>query len=98
SPLRGVAIDRYLIVDELGAGGMGVVYKAYDPDLGRLVALKLVRAGASSRASVRLQREARAIARLADPNVVTIYDVGQRADEVYIVMELIEGMRLRDWL
>jgi eukaryotic-like serine/threonine-protein kinase len=94
----GHTIDRYLVVDEIGAGGMGVVYKAYDPDLGRLVALKLVRAGAASRASARLQREARAIARLAHPNVVTIYDVGQHGDEVYIVMELIEGLRLREWL
>jgi tetratricopeptide (TPR) repeat protein/predicted Ser/Thr protein kinase len=94
----GHAIARYLVVDEVGAGGMGVVYKAYDPDLGRLVALKLVRAGASSRAAARLQREARAIARLADPNVVTIYDVGEHGDEVYIVMELIDGVPLREWL
>jgi tetratricopeptide (TPR) repeat protein/predicted Ser/Thr protein kinase len=94
----GHPIARYLVVDEVGAGGMGVVYKAYDPDLGRLVALKLVRAGASSRAAARLQREARAIARLADPNVVTIYDVGEHGDEVYIVMELIDGVPLREWL
>jgi tetratricopeptide (TPR) repeat protein/predicted Ser/Thr protein kinase len=91
----GHPIARYLVVDEVGAGGMGVVYKAY---LGRLVALKLVRAGASSRAAARLQREARAIARLADPNVVTIYDVGEHGDEVYIVMELIDGVPLREWL
>src|SRR5262245_55209628 len=77
---------------------MGVVYKAYDPDLGRLVALKLVRAGASRRAATRLEREARAIARLAHPNVVTVYDVGEHGDQIYIVMELIEGLCLREWL
>jgi serine/threonine protein kinase len=99
SPLRGAPVDRYLIVDELGAGGMGVVYRAYDPDLGRLIALKLVRAGASSRATVRLVREARAIARLAHPNVVNVHDVGELdAGQVFIAMELVEGQRLRDWL
>jgi serine/threonine protein kinase len=104
SPLRGRAVDRYLIVDELGAGGMGIVYKAYDPDLGRLVALKLVRAGASSRAHVRLLREARAIARLSHPNVVAVHDVGElgpdsgHEGEIFIAMEFVEGLRLRDWL
>jgi len=96
--LVGASVDRYLVVDEIGAGGMGVVYKAYDPDLGRLVALKLVRAGASTRAATRLEREARAIARLAHPNVVTVYDVGEHGDQIYIVMELIEGLCLREWL
>ncbi|HTJ44831.1 MAG TPA: serine/threonine-protein kinase, partial [Kofleriaceae bacterium] len=101
SPLRGHAVDRYLIVDELGAGGMGVVYKAYDPDLGRLVALKLVRAGAKARAHVRLLREARAIARLSHPNVVAVHDVGELpgdSKEIFIAMEFVEGQRLRDWL
>jgi serine/threonine protein kinase len=101
SPQLGRAIDRYLIVDELGAGGMGVVYKAYDPDLGRLVALKLVRAGAKARAHVRLVREARAIARLSHPNVVAVHDVGELpgdAGEIFIAMEFVEGLRLRDWL
>jgi serine/threonine protein kinase len=101
SPLRGRAVDRYLIVDELGAGGMGVVYKAYDPDLGRLVALKLVRAGAKARAHVRLVREARAIARLSHPNVVAVHDVGELPGdgrEIFIAMEYVEGVRLRDWL
>jgi serine/threonine protein kinase len=101
SPQMGRAIDRYLVVDELGAGGMGVVYKAYDPDLGRLVALKLVRAGAKARAHVRLLREARAIARLSHPNVVAVHDVGElpgEGREIFIAMEFVEGLRLRDWL
>jgi tetratricopeptide (TPR) repeat protein/predicted Ser/Thr protein kinase len=97
-PLRGRVVDRYMIVDELGAGGMGVVYKAYDPDLGRLIALKLVRPSAASRATIRLVREARAIARLAHPNVVAVHDVGELDAEIFIAMEYVEGERLRDWL
>ena len=98
----GAHVGRYRIRDELGAGGMGVVYRAYDPDLGREVALKLVhvhRSGqAAERAQTRLLREAQALARLAHPNVVKIYDVGTHEDAVYLAMELVEGFDLRHWL
>jgi tetratricopeptide (TPR) repeat protein/predicted Ser/Thr protein kinase len=95
----GRAIDRYVVVDELGKGGMGVVYKAYDPDLRRLVAVKLLRAGvAGGRHALRLEREARAIARLAHPNVVAIHDVGMFGSELFVAMEYVEGDSLRRWL
>ncbi len=95
----GRQIDRYVVVDQIGQGGMGVVYKAYDPDLRRLVALKLLRAGAAGgRHALRLEREARAIARLAHPNVVAIHDVGRVGAELFIAMEFVEGQSLRRWL
>jgi tetratricopeptide (TPR) repeat protein len=99
SALTGRAIDRYIVVDQIGLGGMGVVYKAYDPDLHRLIALKLLRAGvAGGRHALRLEREARAIARLAHPNVVGVYDVGTVGEELFIAMEFVEGQSLRRWL
>ena len=75
---RGVTIGRYVILGELGAGGMGVVYAAYDPELDRKIAIKLVQphADATGTARTRLYREAQALAKLAHPNVVTVYDVG----------------------
>jgi len=91
-------ISRYLVLDELGAGAMGVVYKAHDPDLGRLVALKLVHVGSAAARTTRLLREAQAIARVAHPNIVAIFDVGIVDDQVFIAMEYIEGPRLRDWM
>jgi len=99
-PLREIA--RYVVIEELGAGAMGVVYRAHDPDLGRQVAIKLVHAGSSAARSTRLLREAQAIARVAHPNIVAIHDVGIHRDpggeQVFICMELIEGPRLRDWM
>jgi tetratricopeptide (TPR) repeat protein/predicted Ser/Thr protein kinase len=97
-PPAGRRIDRYVIVDQLGRGGMGVVYKAYDPDLGRTVALKLLRGDAGGRHALRLEREARAIARLAHPNVVAIHDVGRAGADLFIAMECVEGESLRRWL
>lgn len=96
APLR--EISRYVVLEELGAGAMGVVYKAHDPDLGRMVAIKLVHAGSTPARSTRLLREAQAIARVAHPNIVAIYDVGLVDDQVFIAMEYIEGQRLRDWM
>ncbi len=100
---RGTTISRYLIVSLLGRGGMGVVYRAYDPDLNRQVALKLVGLGelssdARDRARQRLMREAQALAKLSHPSVVAVYDVGTIGDDVFIAMELIEGSTLRAWL
>jgi len=96
------AVGRYVILDCIGAGAMGIVYTARDPDLGRKVALKLLRPdptiAASRDAHTRMLREAQAMAQLSHPNVITIYDVGTRGDEVFLAMELVEGGTLTDWM
>ncbi|HEY5945304.1 MAG TPA: serine/threonine-protein kinase, partial [Kofleriaceae bacterium] len=90
---------RYVILSELGRGGMSVVYVAYDPDLDRRVALKVVRGERLSKAHrARLHREAQALARLSHPSVVTVFDVGDLVDDTFVAMELIDGMTLRDWI
>jgi eukaryotic-like serine/threonine-protein kinase len=98
----GALYGRYMILERVGAGGMGVVYKAFDPHLDRKVALKLVRVGkAGSDASEgreRLLREAQAIAKLSHPNVVAVFDVGSLAGEVYVAMEYVDGESLAAWL
>jgi hypothetical protein len=91
--------DRYRIDRRLGAGGMGVVHAATDIQLGRTVAVKLVRPRVDSPgAQERLVREARAMARLRHPNVATVHDIGTVGDRLFIVMELIDGGTLADWL
>ena len=95
--MRGTTIGRYLVLEVLGAGAMGVVYAAFDPELDRKVALKLLRARASA-SSERLVREARATARLAHPNVVVVHDVGEHAGAVFMAMEFVEGGTLGEWL
>src|SRR5262245_38853464 len=98
----GDRVGRYLVLSSLGAGGMGVVFAAYDPQLDRKIALKLLRsglAGSSKDARTRLQREAQAIAQLSHPNVVSVYDVGTTTDgDLYIAMEFVEGDTLTTWL
>ena len=97
---RGSACGRYWVLDVRGAGGMGVVYTAYDPELDRKVALKLVRPQSSRRGvdlRARLVREARALARISHPNVVPVYDVGEQGGEVFIAMELVAGPTLARW-
>ncbi|MEM7155254.1 MAG: serine/threonine-protein kinase [Myxococcota bacterium] len=97
----GAHVGRYVTVDRIGAGGMGVVYRAYDPELNRRVALKLLRDGKDEPGGVhrsRLLREAQALARLSHPNVVGVYDVGLFGDAVYLAMEFVEGQTLRAWL
>lgn len=96
----GTTIGRYILVEELGTGGMGVVYKAYDPELDRLVAVKLLNTpdNKDNPTSVWLKREAQALARLSHPNVVSVYDVDAQGDQLFVAMELIEGKTLRDWL
>jgi serine/threonine-protein kinase len=92
----GDAFERYTIEAILGQGGMGCVYRAHDPRLGRRVALKVISDGATHvDASARLVREARAAAALDHPNAVAIFDVGELAGAPYIVMELVEGRTLR---
>src|SRR4051812_8285324 len=95
----GATIGRYVVLDELGAGGMGVVYKAYDPELERPIALKLLHEeGRSGAFRERLLREAQALARLSHPHVVAIHDVGTFGESVFIAMEFVEGKTLRQWL
>ena len=95
---RGAAVDRYVIVDQLGAGGMGVVYVAYDPELDRRVAIKILHDDLVRDGRTRLIREAQAIARIAHPNVVSVYDVGETAGSVFVAMEMIDGQTLGGWL
>ena len=98
---EGESIGRYVVLRELGAGGMGVVYAAYDPELDRKVALKLLLpSGGGSHSSdgrARLVREAQALAKLEHPNVVSIHDVGTHGDQIFIAMEFVEGVTLTDW-
>ncbi|MBS1118405.1 MAG: hypothetical protein H6Q90_633 [Deltaproteobacteria bacterium] len=92
----GHPLGRYVLLARLGAGGMGVVYAAYDPELDRKIALKILRR--ADAAGTRLRDEARAIARLAHPNVVAVHDVGEADGEVFVAMEHVDGSTLRDWL
>ena len=99
----GDLVSRYVIVSRLGAGAMGVVYAAYDPELDRKVALKLVRpsaaiGGGMSEGPARLLREAQALAKLNHPAVVSIHDVGTFGEQVWISMEFVEGKTLTDWI
>jgi serine/threonine protein kinase len=105
----GTLVSRYVVTDVLGVGGAGVVYRAHDPQLRRNIALKLLRpehsgahdtGGARRGAALeaRLLREARAMARLSHPNVVTVFDVGLFDGQIFLVMELVEGETLDGWL
>lgn len=96
---RGAVVGRYVILHPAGIGGMGVVYSAYDPDLDRKIAIKLVhpkRGGLPAR--TRLLREAQAMARLSHPNVIAVHDVGTFGDEVFLALEYVEGETLSRWL
>jgi tetratricopeptide (TPR) repeat protein/predicted Ser/Thr protein kinase len=95
---RGATVGRYMILSLLGRGGMGEVYTAYDPELDRRVAIKLLHAARRSEgARIRLVREARALGKLSSPNVVQIYDVGEHEGDVFLAMELVQGQSLEDW-
>ncbi len=99
--IRGAQVGRYLILDSLGVGGMGEVFSAYDPQLDRRIALKLVKFGPNEdadNAKDRLLREAQALAKLSHPNVVAVYDAGTHGSKVFIAMEYVEGRTMRDWL
>ncbi len=100
-PRAGDTVGRYVIERVLGAGGMGVVFAAHDPDLDRRVALKLLHAnvaGAGPEARTRLLREARAMAKVNHANVITVYEVGTANGVDFVAMELVEGTNLADWL
>ncbi|MCH9687585.1 MAG: serine/threonine protein kinase, partial [Deltaproteobacteria bacterium] len=87
-----------MIVDELGVGGMGVVYAAYDPELDRRLAIKVLLPSLLGEGRPRLVREAQAIARITHPNVVTVHDVGEVDGSVFVAMELVEGTTLGKWV
>jgi eukaryotic-like serine/threonine-protein kinase len=94
----GHKVGRYVLLDRLGAGAMGVVHAAYDPELDRKVALKLLlpsRQDAKGRQQ--LIREAKALARLSHPNVVAVHDAGTHGDRVFVTMAYVEGVSLRTW-
>src|SRR5262245_36621322 len=94
----GTRIDRYAIEARIGSGGMGDVHRGRDVDLGRPVAIKLVRRDLAQRTPDALLREAQAMARLSHPNVVVVYQVGTFAEQVYLAMEYVDGETLRAWL
>ncbi|HSN25551.1 MAG TPA: serine/threonine-protein kinase [Kofleriaceae bacterium] len=95
----GRTLGRYVVLEVLGRGGMGVVYAAYDPVLDRKIALKLLSDpdddGSSGRA--RMRREAQALAKLSHPNVCVVHDVDDHEKGIYIAMELVQGTTLRVW-
>lgn len=98
----GTRLGRYTIVERLGGGGMGLVYAAYDRELERKLAIKVVRPdtsdGSVNNRGARLLREAQAMARLSHPNVVQVYEVGTFGEQVFIAMEHVEGTTLARWL
>ncbi len=99
----GASLGRYTILQRLGAGAMGVVYSAFDPDLDRKVAIKILHArteavGSGEEGKLRLLREAKALARLSHPNVVAIHDVGTFGDCIFLAMEFVDGQTLGAWL
>jgi serine/threonine protein kinase len=94
-------IGRYFVLERLGMGGMGVVYAAYDPELDRKVAIKLIYGEADPdrvrRSQEMLRREAQALAKLAHPNSGAIHDVGTHAGQVFVAMEFVVGRTMRSW-
>jgi serine/threonine protein kinase len=95
-------VGRYELRERIGAGGMGIVYAAWDPELDRRVAIKFIRPGRAVSPELlarRLRREAQAMARLRHDNVVAVYDVGETADgQLFVAMEYVDGVSLHKWL
>ena len=93
-------IGRFLVIDRLGAGGMGRVYRAYDPDLDRRVAVKVLLTAKreDDKATARLLREARTMAQLNHPNVVTVFEAGMFEGNVFVAMEYVDGGTLEEWM
>jgi serine/threonine protein kinase len=95
----GARVGRFVVLELVGKGGMGAVYAAYDPELDRKVALKVVRRDIyAAHLEARLKREAQALARLNHPHVITVYEVGNVGGQVFIAMEFVQAGTLRQWL
>lgn len=92
-----VRIGRFVVLNRLGAGGMGVVYACYDEQLDRKLAVKLLHRRGDAAADARLLREAQALARLSHPNVVQVYEVGSHEGQIWVAMEFVRGTTLRAW-
>ena len=98
---QGTQVGRYVLLSLLGQGGMGVVYAAHDPQLQRIVAIKLLRAQSAdgeSTGQARLLREAQAMAQLSHPNVVPVFDCGTFQDGIFVAMEFVRGRALDAWM
>ncbi|MEM9462791.1 MAG: serine/threonine-protein kinase [Myxococcota bacterium] len=91
-------LGRYVVQGTLGRGAMGTVLRGFDPKLNRRVAIKVLHRGRTQRRTQRLMREAQALARLSHPNVVQVYEVGERQGMPFVVMELVQGRTLAQWL
>ena len=97
-PAAPLLIGRFAVLDRIGAGGMGTVYAAYDDTLDRKVAVKVLHGTASEEARERMLREARAMARLSHPNIVTVHEVGEHEGRVFLAMEFVRGRSLDQWI
>src|SRR5687767_13597957 len=92
------AMGRYELRRIVGTGGMGIVFEAYDPELDRTIALKVLRGTSDPDGERRLRREGQVMARLAHPNLIRVYDVGVADGHPFVAMEFIDGGTLGDWI